>query len=224
MAQAVWPKPHFACAARVRKVGDDFPCRRGTRFCRSPPRRHAVDKRSGQRERPKSLEASAGMSFKGKQPKAAVNMLFFRYTGRDIINKPDYWYICEETPHGVVCSLHVPAWRSGAIFVGRACEAPSPAEISAAEIFLEDTEVLEAAERSPPPMCVVQHQSRETKSQREDLRNSGQIQQVRNEMANQKYHGFQTKGFRTAVWDGKPKDSSAVTGDEGVRSMFQEMP
>ena len=163
--------------------------------------------RGGQKKRPKrkaaSLEASAGMSFEGKHPEAAVNIFLFRYTGRDIIKKQDYWHICEETPHGVVCSLHVPAWRSGAIFVGRACEAPSQAEISAAEIFLEDTEVLEAAERLRPPMCVVQHHTRETKSQREDLRNSGQVQQVRKEMANQKYHGFQTKGFRTAVWDGK---------------------
>ena len=107
--------------------------------------------RGGQRKRPKrkaeSLESSFHLSFEGKHPKAAVNMFLFRYTGRDIIKDEDFWYSCEERSDGIECSLHIPAWRSGAIFVGQACESSAQAEVSAAEKFLPDPDVVEAAGR-----------------------------------------------------------------------------
>ncbi|CAE7234350.1 unnamed protein product, partial [Symbiodinium necroappetens] len=115
--------------------------------------------RGGQRKRPTrkadSMESSFHLSFEGKHPKAAVNMFLFRYTGRDVIKDEDFGTAAKRDP-----------MASNAVCTSRRGEAEQSTSAKLAN---------QAAEHLPPTMRVVKYHTRETKSQREDLRNSGQL-------------------------------------------------
>ena len=94
-------------------------------------------------------EQSVGLSFEDLFPKEAVRQFCDRYkAGRS--TKEDFFYRHEHTDSGVVATLVMPLLKNRE-FRGYAAANEKEAERSAAEAFTADTDVLEIAERLPPP-------------------------------------------------------------------------
>ena len=162
------------------------------------------DKQPGQKSKRKmpSMHASLGMDLTKKHPKNAVKEFLQRYFARDIAYD-DYFYVMEEEEEGdkgeegkcgFRAKLHVPIW-SQQVFQGDWRNSPKEAEVSAAEQFVADLDVREAAANLPAPLKVIKYWNR-----LHDTRNTGAAV---HERSRHEYNNQRNRGCRMALWDGK---------------------
>ncbi|CAE7889240.1 unnamed protein product [Symbiodinium microadriaticum] len=148
-------------------------------------------------------EECVGLSFENLFPKEAVRQFCDRYKGGRS-TKADFFYQHEHTESGVVATLVTPLLKNRE-FRGYEAANEKEAERSAAEAFTADTEVLEIAERLPPPFSHFTKRAKNSRRKQDDMLaqglpggKKGIVQQI----AHDRYMGLREQGARTAVWDG----------------------
>lgn len=98
-----------------------------------------------------SLDGSEhGLDLSKYHPKEAVRQFFNRYCCRPA-DSTDYYYDSPGYEPGVVARLIAPSFYSR-VFVGEPLRTQKEREISAARVFCQDPQVIEAARNLPPTM------------------------------------------------------------------------
>ena len=160
------------------------------------------DKQHGQKSKRNmpSMHASIGMDLTKPHPKNAVKEFLQRYYARDI-TYPDYFYVMEEEGNkgeegkcGFRATLHVPIWGQQ-VFQGDWRNSPKEAEVSAAEQFVADKDVREAAANLPAPVKRIKYWNK--------LHDKTSTSQEVHERSRREYSDQQNRGLRMAFWDGK---------------------
>ena len=153
----------------------------------------------------KALEASKGMRLDGAHPKERVNTFLSRYFGRSMVKGQDISYETKSVQQGFVSKLVVSVWSHSQSYFGQARETEKAAEVSAAEAFLVDQDVIEAANHLPPPMSKVRQFERDKqKGMVQSLSGFKKTKAVRQikQAAHDTYNQFRDDGCGTAMWDG----------------------
>ena len=105
---------------------------------------------------------------------------------------------------GFVSALHVPIW-SEEVFFGQACATEKEAKVSAAEAFLSNPAVIEAAAKLPPPAWKTRkHVREENKDTLRSLSNSkkSRFAEELKEASKERFNSFREEGCGNAFWDG----------------------
>ncbi|CAE7779078.1 unnamed protein product [Symbiodinium sp. CCMP2592] len=147
-------------------------------------------------------EQNVGLSFEDLFPKEAVRQFCDRYkAGRS--TKEDFFYRHEHTDEGVVATLVMPLLKNRE-FRGYEAADTKEAERSAAEAFTADGEVLEIAERLPPPFSHFKKRAKNSRRKQDEMMAQGLTggKNMVLQMAHDRYMGLREQGARTAVWDG----------------------
>ena len=98
----------------------------------------------------RSLEEEVGLDLSQYHPKDAVRRFFTRYCSGPATSA-DYYYDSPSYEPGVVARLITPSFYSR-VFVGEPLRTQKDREESAAKVFCEDPQVIEAAKNLPPPI------------------------------------------------------------------------
>jgi len=152
----------------------------------------------------KALEASKGMRLDGAHPKERVNTFLSRYFGRSMVKGQDISYETKSVQQGFVSKLVVSVWSHSQSYFGQARETEKAAEVSAAEAFLADPDVMEIANQLPPPMWKVRQFERDKQKEHiQSSRGSGKTNSVQEstQTAHDTYNQYQGR-CRTAFSDG----------------------
>ena len=150
------------------------------------------------------VEASKGMNLDGLHPKETVNTFLSRYAGRSMVKGQDISYETKSVPQGFVSKLVVPVWSDSQSYFGQACATEKAAEVSAAQAFLADPEVIETASNLPPPMWKIRRCMRDQhKATVQSLSGSRKTKAVQKatQAAHDRYNKYRDS-CRTAIWDG----------------------
>lgn len=150
------------------------------------------------------LEASKGMSLDGVHPKERVNTFLSRFFGRSMVKGQDISYETKSVQQGFVSKLVVPVWSDSQSYFGQACENQKAAEVSAAEAFLADPQVMETANQLPPPMWKVRRCERDKQKgiiQSSSGSRKTKAVQKSTQAARDRYNQYRDS-CRTATWDG----------------------
>ncbi|CAE7943505.1 unnamed protein product, partial [Symbiodinium sp. KB8] len=141
-------------------------------------------------------EECVGLSFENLFPKEAVRQFCDRYKGGRS-TKEDFFYQHEHTESGVVATLVTPLLKNRE-FRGYEAANEKEAERSAAEAFTADTEVLEIAERLPPPFSHFTKRAKNSRRKQDDMLaqglpggKKGIVQQI----AHDRYTGLREQGL-----------------------------
>lgn len=146
-----------------------------------------------------TMQNAIGLSFGGLVPKTAVLRFYERYTASDRI---EWSYVHHQWDLGFSATLTLPAFYNRS-FTGQIKRTTGQAEISAAQVFLKDSDVLEAAPRLPPSQKYIRKHVPLKKYQRLALFQMGlDPEDVHKQVLHQVYMGFRALGCRTEVWDG----------------------
>ena len=148
-------------------------------------------------------EQGVGLNFEDLFPKEAVRQFCDRYKGGRS-TKEDFFYKHEHTDSGVVATLVTPLLKNRE-FRGNEAADEKEAERSAAKAFTADAEVLEIAERLPPPFSHFKKRAKNSHRKQDEMLGQGLpggrkgiVQQI----AHDRYMGLRERGARTAAWDG----------------------
>ncbi|CAE7270168.1 ANXA6 [Symbiodinium sp. CCMP2456] len=141
------------------------------------------------------------MKFQKLDPKAGVHTFLARYTGRDVKNGDDYWYVAGKRDSGFLAYLEAPCWSTKARYFGSVCPSEKEAEVSAAKKFTSDEQVVLAAKKLPPTMTSLMGLVKKHAQSGKKGRTTTSFAPLKEEAA-QRYNSYQDRGFRNSLWDG----------------------
>ena len=121
----------------------------------------------------KRLEDCIGMDLAEDHPKTTVRKFMTRYLGRDPC-KDDYWYTSFQQDDGrITAEFHVPSFHD-IVHVSEPCNTEKEAHKSAAQHFLDNSDVQSAAKSLPATMSKIKYCNKQDPSLKRQLRSLGQ--------------------------------------------------